>query len=116
MTTKTCYHCGREFPATLEFFYRHHRHKLDLSNECRECSRERNRKVYQDKRDAEPVVVIVDRMIAPASREPHAFCYCDCYDECRELVQAGRQVLCGPIFDGDELAARAYQARREAGL
>jgi len=39
MNNKKCTKCGKEFPATVEYFYRHTQIKDGLSPECKECSK-----------------------------------------------------------------------------
>ena len=41
--TKVCTACGREFPATVEYFYKHKNSKYGLTSECKECSSDRRR-------------------------------------------------------------------------
>lgn len=35
--TKTCTKCGKEFPATVEFFYRSKKGKYGVQSECKQC-------------------------------------------------------------------------------
>lgn len=37
MATKTCTKCGREYPATAEYFYRHNTGKGGLRPDCKKC-------------------------------------------------------------------------------
>ena len=45
---KTCTRCGREFPATLEFFYPRKDLKSGIASECRDCHYDRCHKSYLD--------------------------------------------------------------------
>ncbi len=42
---RRCYLCGRELPANSEWFAHDRRHGDNLSLDCRECRRERDRGV-----------------------------------------------------------------------
>lgn len=50
MNTKVCTKCGRELPATTEFFGKHKSSKNGLRAMCKECKREQDRKYNQNKR------------------------------------------------------------------
>ena len=41
--TKVCTECGKEFPATKEYFYKSKNGKYGLLNECKECTSKKNR-------------------------------------------------------------------------
>lgn len=43
METKVCPKCGREFPATLDFFYLNKSRKSGLDDYCKECKRQKRR-------------------------------------------------------------------------
>jgi hypothetical protein len=45
--TKTCTKCGKEKPATLEFFHRANVHKDGLQYECKECRRKYAKKWFK---------------------------------------------------------------------
>ena len=46
METKQCSKCGRELPATTEFFFAHPKTKLKISSACKECRGCEFRKPY----------------------------------------------------------------------
>lgn len=47
---KTCTICGRSFPATTEYFYRHGQKKDGLNSWCIECQRVKSRDQYEKHR------------------------------------------------------------------
>jgi hypothetical protein len=47
MTAKSCTRCGKEKPATTDYFCRRAANKDGLAPECRECLRERNKVKHQ---------------------------------------------------------------------
>lgn len=49
--TKVCTVCGREFPATLEYFRKNKAGKYGLDTQCKECRAEKNRQWRKDNKD-----------------------------------------------------------------
>src|SRR6266567_4724163 len=43
---KLCTKCGRELPATAEFFHLHKIHRDGLSSQCKECRRQNHKEQY----------------------------------------------------------------------
>ena len=46
--TKRCGYCGRELPATLEYFHRDKARKHGISFECKECRSKRDKQRYNE--------------------------------------------------------------------
>lgn len=46
METKICTKCGKELPATTEYFYKKSKLKLELQNECKICRVKKDKKYY----------------------------------------------------------------------
>ena len=49
--TKVCTICGREFPATEEYFCKHKNGKYGLYSQCKECKVEHDRQYRQEHKD-----------------------------------------------------------------
>ena len=45
---KACSKCGREYPATTQYFYKHKRQKTGLSSWCKNCDAEYSKQYYRD--------------------------------------------------------------------
>ena len=46
-----CFTCKEEFPATTEYFHRHHAKKYGLSTRCKECTNKYNQEYYQNNKE-----------------------------------------------------------------
>lgn len=53
--TRTCKTCNKEFPATLEYFFKQKNTNIGLKSNCKNCQLEYNKKIK--KKSYEPVVV-----------------------------------------------------------
>lgn len=51
MLTKVCTNCGRELPATTEYFYIRKDNKDGLRNDCKACHNERSRQYRENNKD-----------------------------------------------------------------
>ena len=51
MENKTCLKCGRNLPATAEYFHRHKRYKDGLRSTCKECRKRIRAEQYQENPD-----------------------------------------------------------------
>ena len=47
---KTCSKCGKEYPATYNHFYKDHRSKDGLRNDCKQCHKTTKKESYYQKR------------------------------------------------------------------
>ena len=50
---KKCPQCGKEYPATPDFFYRHTRTKDGLNSCCKNCSKKKCKEYYWNNREKE---------------------------------------------------------------
>jgi len=48
---KQCSKCPNSYPATLDFFPGDKRRKLGLASDCRNCRRENQKRIYQEKKE-----------------------------------------------------------------
>ena len=51
MEIKICTKCGKELPATIEYFHRKESGKFNLNSWCVECCREYNKQRYEERKD-----------------------------------------------------------------
>lgn len=51
MKFKTCTKCGRQLPATIDYFGRHKNHIDGLTSQCKQCKNENNRLYKKNNKD-----------------------------------------------------------------
>ena len=51
MATKVCTKCGKELPATTEFFHKYKKGKFGLKAECKSCVKERIKQHYEQNKE-----------------------------------------------------------------